>query len=268
VQVIVFSEIIYIARCVFGQGILSVKGILIAAIPCNYFVVLYSVLYIISPLINFSMEKISMKYRQRTLILFFVIFSILPSAVDVMNSIRGGNWNGLSTIGLHGSQWGYTIVNFTLMYYIGAYLRNNELKIKVSMIIAGQILLIALMSVIALEFNEDVAWSYCSPLVIVEAVLFMLLFLKMNIGVNRIINSLAKASFTCFLAHSVFLKFIGISNFATGNPMVLISHLLLTGILIFIVCWGINIVYSFIFSFVWNKIDKQIFRLKYEDKEA
>ena len=37
---------------------------------------------------------------------------------------------GLSTIGMYGSQYGYTIINFVLVYFVGAYLRVNKITLS------------------------------------------------------------------------------------------------------------------------------------------
>lgn len=264
-QVMVFSELIYLVRGILGRGELSIRGILMAAIPNNYFVTLYCVLYVLSPLINFSINRISKKYLFRTLIMVFLIFSIFPSIVDFMNTVSNRSWNGLSTIGMFGSQWGYTIVNFSLMYCMGAFLREVELeRIKLHVLTVSQILFISVISLLA-WFNEDVSWSYCSPLVILEAIGFMLIFLKTNIGSIRIINNLSKACFTCFLTHTLFLKFVGIKQFSTGNPIVLIIHVLLSALAIFLACFIVNLAYSFGTSFIWNKMGKNRFSIQYED---
>lgn len=77
-----------------------------------------------------------------------LIFSVYPTIVDIAQEIVGDEYIGLSTIGAYGSQWGYTIVNFTLMYIIGAYIRvqkkivGGNAKHNVFKIFGGAILLV------------------------------------------------------------------------------------------------------------------------------
>lgn len=59
IQVSIFGVAIYFFRNVFGRAIFSWKGILSAILPANYFVILYVVLYIISPYINILFNKLS-----------------------------------------------------------------------------------------------------------------------------------------------------------------------------------------------------------------
>ena len=54
------------------------------------------------------------------------LFSIYPTFVEVFEYLTHREWIGISTIGAYGSQDGYQIVNFILMYYVGMYIRKNE----------------------------------------------------------------------------------------------------------------------------------------------
>lgn len=267
-QVSVFGLALYVARGTVGQSTLTVKGLLASLIPNNYFVILYCVMFILSPLVNLSIERVSQDKGIQTLALLIFIFSVCPTVVDTMNFISAKNWNGLSTIGMYGSQWGYTIVNFFLMYCIGVFIKKVDLqRINFSTIILIQLFVIIIITLVAWQINENLAWSYCSPLVVLEAALFMLIFLKINIGSIKIINNFSKACFTCFLTHTLFLKFVGIRHFAEGNPFLLLMHVLLTGILIFLLCYAVNLAYDFVTSFIWKKIDAKKLMIKYEDEK-
>lgn len=117
------------------------------------------------------------------MVIVLVLFSVYPTIVDVFVEVTGRLWNGVSTVGMYGSQWGYSIVNFILMYIIGAYLRFEGLEIKkwnMGKIIALWVILIFTMTVWA-RINdytgyavERSAWEYCNPLVIASAVLVFL----------------------------------------------------------------------------------------------
>ena len=45
-----------------------------------------------------------------------LIFSVWTIVIDVAENITGNTYLGLSTIGMYGSQYGYTIINF--VWYI------------------------------------------------------------------------------------------------------------------------------------------------------
>lgn len=129
-QVIIFSFGLYLARGLVSRGTISVKGIVTSLIPANYFVILYIAVYIISPFLNIIIQNLSDREMRTFIIICLLLFSIYPTLIDVFNELTGNQWNGLSTIGMYGSQWGYTIVNFLLMYMVGAYLRLSDFKIK------------------------------------------------------------------------------------------------------------------------------------------
>ena len=94
----------------------------------SIFVILYIVVYFISPYINILMQKISIKTNLRLIICIIGAFILWPTIVDVMEHIDNGQFWGLSSIGMYGSQKGYTIVNFVMMYMIGALIRLCEEK--------------------------------------------------------------------------------------------------------------------------------------------
>ena len=49
-------------------------------------------------------------------------------AVDILGKISGNEILGLSSLGMYGSQRGYTIINFILCYIIGAEINNIDIK--------------------------------------------------------------------------------------------------------------------------------------------
>ena len=59
IQVIVFREAFYVMSTLLNKEPLSLKEFLINLLPVNYFVILYGVLYIISPYINILLDHLS-----------------------------------------------------------------------------------------------------------------------------------------------------------------------------------------------------------------
>ena len=262
-QVIVFSFGIYIFKItVFGEEF-SIKTVIARLIPANYFAVLYSVLYIMSPFINIVFTNLT-KEKSKLLMMFSVaLFAVYPTLVDVLCEITGRQWIGLSTIGAYGAQWGYTIVNFMLMYMIGAYLRlKGSFILKISWKVNLFILLVCeFILVIWARINDTVgfytersAWEYCNPIVILSAVLIFCLFAKMNFGVNKFINRLANSTFTVYLLHGVFLPYIGIEKAVTGNVMIMLLHICLSVIAIYICCLCVHFIYSWIIKHILGKL--------------
>lgn len=127
-QVMLFNLVIYLVRSIIAGYKLSAKAVMSSMIPANYFVVLYAVVYIISPYINLLLETLTRKQLDVFVGILMILFAVCPTFVDVLSVITDREWQGLSTIGMYGRQRGYTIVNFALMYIIGAYLRLRGLE--------------------------------------------------------------------------------------------------------------------------------------------
>ena len=178
-------------------------------------------------------------------------FSIIPTFFNFLSDITKIGFQ-LSTIGINGDQDGYTIVNFVLMYLIGAYLAKCDLK-ELKLYKIQVMLLINILIIFALMYNyKDLALAYCNPFVISEAVLFFCLFSKLNIKNSSIINGLAKCSFSVYLLHFYFYSFINIEHFVNLNPIVLVLHITISLCAIYLVCW--------VFGFVYDKVTNPIYK--------
>ena len=261
-QVMIFREATYLLRIIFRSESFSIKSALAILIPANYFVILYCVVYLLSPYVNVMLERLSEKNFRMLVIFSICLFSVYPTMVDVLGEIRGEQFVGLSTIGMYGSQWGYSVVNFMLMYLLGASLKKDHLKFpkwstwKLMALLSLDVLLMvvwARMNDNVGYFAERSAWEYCNPLVIFAAVTLFVLFSRIDLGVNKIVNSLAEGVFTVFLLHSSFLPFLKIEQFVTSNVVVMIAHIILSVVLVYIVCWVVYIAY--------HKITKPIFQV-------
>ena len=202
-QVIVFNIVMSLLSMAMNGGG-SLSQLCKALLPINYFVNLYVVLYIISPYLNCLINRLSIKQLRRMVFTSFILFSIWPILQDILEAIVGVKLIGLSSIGAYGAQSGYTIVNFAMMYLIGAWIGKDNIYLS------RKTLLVFLASVYTILFLWiRVSWStateYCNPVVIISAIVIFLLFQSTNIKDSNIINGLAQASFTVFLLHSYFL---------------------------------------------------------------
>lgn len=130
VQVIVFNLVFYVFGVLRGHKVFTVSSLISSLLPTNYFLILYSVLYIISPYLNLIIKQLNKEQFKRLLIILMLIFSVWTIVIDVAENITGNTYLGLSTIGMYGSQYGYTIINFVLVYFVGAYLRVNKITLS------------------------------------------------------------------------------------------------------------------------------------------
>ncbi len=222
--------------------------------PEYWFVFVYAALYLISPFINIVWNHLDEKGRRLFLYLSIGLFSIYPIMIEIMKYWSGRTFAGTSTIGIEGSQAGYTIVNFVLMYLLGCAIRDSKREYKTSKLLGFLCLDIALitgwtyfdMLISGKGIFETKALNYENPLVIMEAVLIFLIFKNIKMKENPVINRLAKAAFSVYLTHIQLIKFFRIEIFANGNPMLLIFHMLMTAALIYLISFIIFSVYDFI----------------------
>ncbi|SDB24469.1 hypothetical protein SAMN02910317_01173 [Ruminococcaceae bacterium FB2012] len=205
------------------------------------------------------------------LITFFLIFSVYAIGVDVLFDVSGSNINGLSSIGLDGSQNGYTIVNFIMMYTIGAFIRLNEknlskytnrklIPIFFALVIADMVWY-NLLNI--LKMNVRTAHSYLNPIVIMMAVVVFLIFKRINIGCKPLINNLAKGAFTVFLAHTYIITKVNIDKFVNKNVFILLAHLVISVVAIYLICWVLYFIYEKITSPIYKLIEKKIGKKEY-----
>ncbi len=200
------------------------------------------------------------------------LFSVYPIIIDAAGYLLKNSLRGTSTIGLEGSDGGYTIVNFVLMYLLGCYLRDREDdetagKKKKTPLIG---LLLALNVAVLLGWTliektvitRDASilatpYRYHNPLVITEAVLWFMLFMRLRIKNNRVINSLAAASYPSYLIHINLFQYCGIQQAAQGSVLQLTAHILVSAVCIYLVSWIIYTLYSLITRPLHNLLNRR-----------
>lgn len=265
-QVIVFSVSQYLLISIIKSNF-SIRGLVNAFIPTNYFVILYIVVFIVSPYLNIVFERLDSMKRKIFVWTLFFLFSVYPTIVDVLIEITKHSLFGLSSIGMYGSQYGYSIVNFVLCYCIGAYIRFESeyiSKVNTSKLVVGllscvvTITIWSVMNDIIGYYTEKTAWEYCNPLVIMSAVCSFLLFKRIKMGYSKIINLLAKGSFTVYLIHGILITRIGVEGYVNKNIFIVALHMILSSALIYFVCWVVYLIYSKLekvaFGFIKEKL--------------
>ncbi len=111
VQVIVFQVGLYILRSLTGNPF-SLKGLVLAIIPANYFVILYIVVYLLGPYINLLLKKLTDTQLTRFVLLAFILFSVLPTATDLLEAVLHTSLVGINPVGAYGDGWGYNCHQF------------------------------------------------------------------------------------------------------------------------------------------------------------
>lgn len=258
-QVIVFRVVQYLINNLH-KGI-SLTGLLTCALPVNYFVILYIAVYLLSPYLNLLLKRLSSPQRTQLVILALCLCSFWPTLVDILQDVTGKTYMGLSTISAYGSDWGYTLVNFLLMYLLGAWLQLENITMKKRYSSSILLLCAGALAFLGTVLTPDVAWSYCSPLVILEAIFAFLLFRQMQFS-SKIINFFSRGAFTCFLLHLFFLKIAKIPAAVQGSPVFMICHILITAVATYLACFVAYIIYDFASKPVLKLVDRGFKKLK------
>lgn len=163
-----------------------------------WFVPAYIGLMILSPILNNYVEHTSQTVQKNLLVAFFLFQFVYGWLfLDEAHFING-----------------YSCFSFVLLYLLARYLNRFwiiYLEKSARFYLFSYLLLSLISSIIifvSLYGNEVVAsiikdkvLAYNNPLCIVSSVCFLLFFLRVDIGVNRYINWLAKSSFAIYLVH-------------------------------------------------------------------
>ena len=258
VQVMAFGVAKYMVSVVLGRAPLSLFTLIVSAVPNNYYVTLYLAVYLLSPYVNILLKKLSDRQFTVLLVLYGTLFAIWPTVLDMVYAVTGFNFNGLYPTNSGGSQFGYSFLNFLLMYLLGAFLRRCKPG-KGFYDLLGAAGCFAVLILWQLYY-PSVARAYCNPFVIGLAVFVFRLFLRVRCS-SRLVNTLAKGAFTCFLLHDFFLPHIGIEKVVNGNVFVLLIHLLLSCSAIFLICWVVWWIYETITRPIYKLVAKYFGKL-------
>ena len=285
---VVFELIAYLVKELPKGEPFSLSSLADYFTPSYWFLFVYIALYILSPYINLMWSHLNRKKQKHLLIILIALFSIYPIAWEAItyaskSSIWGaesitsyGLMQGGSTIGLFGSGAGYTIVNFVLMYLIGCYLRDIEedgKKFKTGLLSVLLLINVALIVywtyleffVVEGSIDSTTAWYYENPMVISEAVLIFLLFKNMKIKKNKVINILAAGSFPTYLIHINLLEYFHIPEFAQGNTLILILHIIGSTIAMYLISFAVYELYNLLTKPLFKAISKKWQKRRYID---
>lgn len=247
-QVIIYAVMFYMITIIARIRQFDFLVLASCFVPNNWFVILYSALVVVSPFLNQFLDSISEKVKINMIIVLGIVFFLYPTLADIFSLWTGNEFLGLSTIGMYGSQDGYTIVNFILIYIIGNALKDikPDKQIKQVLELITVVLFIFGWSLLdnAMMHEQHSSWAYCNPLVVIEAVLVFQIFRNISIEHNRIINRLAGASFSVYVIHTKIIGHIGIEHFVNKNIVIILAHLLCCCVVIYLVSWVLFEVYS------------------------
>ena len=164
-----------------------------------WFVPVYVLLYLISPILN---QLITSKYIHKSAIVLLLTFSLL--------AYFGGGYQG------------YSILNFILLYLIGRWLKLYPIEVtmkKILVILVTSVVFTFIANVIAVNCGMAISskffWAYCSPWIILSSVSLLLIFSKIELHYSKFITFLASGSFSVYLLHENSL----INGMIYGRPL-------------------------------------------------
>ena len=258
---------VFTSYMTFGSAIFNdkstLKSYLLSILPSLYFIVLYCVVYVFSPYLNIMMTKISDKSAKHLMILMAVILSIYPHVVDIFQIVIGETIEGLNSVALHGDGNGYTLVNFIMMYLIGAYIKKTELHMKPIKALGGYVLVSIAIFALCVGFQyvyhakTYLAYSYLSPLVILSAMLAFLFFEGLKMPRIAVINWLASPSLSVYFLNDIIMqKVLNVGEYYKKTPCDLLLHMAYMLLTVWAISLAVDMLYSFIATPIQKKIDE------------
>lgn len=206
-RILSYSITVCIGMEEFETGIFLSKFL-----PINWYIICYVGLYIISGYLDYMVSQHDIKQLRVLNIVFFLVISAEPYMMDFLSVISGREFTGIAFVGAYGDQAGYTLINFILIYVIGASIKRIRSfgKAKYTRVFYFASLALLFMNFIFFEKygRSNVALYYCNPILIINAACLFNIALDWKIDRNFVINLLSKASITVYLTHAVFVEIV------------------------------------------------------------
>ncbi len=246
-----YSAGISLLFVVFMPGTLSFKTIIKSFFPVAFgeywYVTAYAGLFLLMPLLNLAIKKMTKKQLGIVLGTALFAFSAVPTVLrkDVfcLN-------NGCSTLWL------------IILYFLGGFLREYDIlsKLRTKKIVMGYIVVVISSIVLrniceAFGFYGTFLFTNTSPIVLTSSVCLLLMFARWRVGSVgiRIIELLAPLSFSVYLIHDnnlvrEFLMKDAFVKYLNLPPFVLLLVIISTAVCIYLVCSVIDVVRNGIFD--------------------
>lgn len=194
----------------FGDLNCSIKEFIIyllfQVIPKNYYLYLYSAVYLLSPFINKGLCNLSKTNYRRLIAVGLLLFSVWSTIINTYEGVTGSESVGMFFTSIYGSAMGFNSINFILLYCLGGYLRLHHTVCKKRdriMSIFGIVLIALIVSIskIVLPSLSSALCCYDSTLIIFESILLVVFFMTVNLKSNNIISFCGKTTYPIFLFH-------------------------------------------------------------------
>lgn len=248
-----YGSISYLISIIAGKNVLTGLGIVYTLIPffkgTRWFVETYIILVLIAPFLNKMLRALNKRSFQLLLIIQLLIFS------------------GWYSVGLSAPLLddGYGIINFISLYMLGAYIRifGKEMflfkfeKWKLFLMFLGSSILTFVLS----YFVNPYGYAFFTN--IFGATVLFILFSKWDIGENRKINAISRATFDVYYVHSdkktsllLIYELLG-AKYVADTPWIVV-HVIIVTVIVWILGYFTFQIRTRIFAFTVDKIINKI----------
>lgn len=265
IDVIAMSVLRYVLYCATAIEQFSILALVQRLIPLSWYTAVYCGLYLISPYLNRMFRSLTRSQFRIMLLVFFFVLSIWPSGVEAASKVLDFSPESLSPISADGSGDGYTLVNFILMYLLGAYYRLHTSEEPYGKKCVYGLLVYcgcALVNTVYANIFFGRATSYCNPFVVIQTVAIFVVFQNLRVQ-SKVINEFASCAFGVYLLHSVFLPYVQIEKHVTGKMWVIPIHIIVSAILIFAASAAVYWIYQKMLNPIFKWCQKKLSFLSY-----
>lgn len=160
----------------------------------NWFICCYFALMLLAPIVNLLFERAEVKQLRLCLLLLLVVDCVLGWFVGMK-----GN----------GTAGGYSVFHLLVVYYLGRFIyivNQDEKPVKRSrfylLSFIGLVVLNTILAYVQIRCSLPLnMFSYNAPVVLLACVYFFMFFLYLDVKNSKLINFVAKSSFSVFLIH-------------------------------------------------------------------
>ena len=261
---------ISILKAIFTFVFAGIDGVVLteaqyrmSLLPLNHFLIIYCAVALIAPFMNLMVRSLNRTSVIQLCVVLLLLFSVWPYIADTLEVPGLIRLKSGSTISSAGSGSGYTIVNYIMMYLIGASIRRLNIQVKKRFALPALLFIWTLLFVTGYLHHIDYAglgpvYSYCNPFVIFSAVFLFLLFREIPLGRNRLINELAGAALVVYLTHKYIIERIATEIADTAKNYTLdqlVCHQLIYCMILYLLGYAIHKAYQMLAWPVYRLID-------------
>lgn len=238
-----------------------------------WFILVYLLIYILSPYFNKLISMFSKKEYQKFLIKILIIWCLIPT-------IYGFLYNGSEGLPFYNR-----FIWLSIMYFVGAYIRIYGFKFlelkRNSLVISILTFIFMILSILFInEFKEyfyklgttklSYFWTPNNILMLILSISVFMFFTKIKIKNNKFINKIASTTLGIYLLHEGYISnYIWLNWFKTNvfiyNKYWYI-YVFISSLLVFLVGFLIDIIRQVIEKYTIKKIlELKIFKMKKSD---